>query len=141
MKRFVALMSIVVLVAGCGRTTRQSVDIPDVTKPITLTLAPPSGGTRPINYLTLQIHGRINGHAELSFSESVTNSVGPRFTVKRTGNYAAAIVLFVTFHDASPLEGHHPIRLRLEAVCGHSITAELPKSAQFSVPRLFGPVP
>jgi hypothetical protein len=90
MKQFVALMSIVVLVGGCGRTTRQSVDFPDVTKPITLTLAPPSDRTRPIKYLTLQIRGRINGHAELSVSESVTNSVGPRFTIKRTGNYGGS---------------------------------------------------
>jgi hypothetical protein len=87
MKHFLALMGIVVLISGCGRTPRQSVAIPDVTKPITLTLSPPPGRTDPINYLTLQIRGRIHGHAEVSFAESVTNTVGPRFTIKRTGNY------------------------------------------------------
>ena len=87
MKQFVAMMAVVLLVGGCGRGMRQRVGIPDVTRPITLTLSPPPGRTRPINYLTLQIRGRINGRAEVSFNDSVTNIVGPRFTIKRTGNY------------------------------------------------------
>src|ERR1043166_1800767 len=87
MKRFVALMGVVFLICGCGRGPRQRVDLADVTRPITLTLAPPPGRTKPINYLTLEIRGRLNGHAEVSFSESVTNTVGRRFTIKRTGNF------------------------------------------------------
>lgn len=87
MKQFVALMGVVLLISGCDLSPRQRVDISDVTKPITLTLAPPPGRSKPINRLTLQIRGRIHGHAEVSFAESVTNIVGPRFTIKRTGNY------------------------------------------------------
>jgi hypothetical protein len=87
MKRFVALMGVVFLIGGCGRSPCQRVDLADVTRPVTLTLAPPPGRTKPINYLTLEIRGRLNGRAEVFFSESVTNTVGRRFTIKRTGNY------------------------------------------------------
>lgn len=87
MKQFVALMGVVLLMGGCGRVAQQRVEIADVTKPSTLTLAPPSGRSGPLNYLTLEIRGRINGHAEVSFDESATNTVGRRFTIKRTGNY------------------------------------------------------
>jgi hypothetical protein len=87
MKQFLALMGIVFLIGGCGRSPRQRVDLADVTKPITFTLTPPAGRTKPINYLTLEIRGRLNGRADVSFSDSVTNTVGRRFTIKRTGNY------------------------------------------------------
>jgi hypothetical protein len=87
MKQFVALMSVVILMGGCGRASRQRVELADVTKPITFTLTPPAGRTKPVNYLTLEIRGRLNGPAEVSFSDSVTNTVGRRFTIKRTGNY------------------------------------------------------
>jgi len=80
-------MSVVFLIGGCGRSLQQRVDVADVTKPITLTLTPPAGRTKPINYLTLEIRGRLNGPAEVSFGDSVTNKVGRRFTIKRTGNY------------------------------------------------------
>ena len=87
MKQFVALIGLVFLIGGCGRGPRQSIDIADVTKPTTLILAPMPGKSGPISYLTLQIRGRINGRAEVSFAEAVTNKVGSRFTIKRTGNY------------------------------------------------------
>jgi hypothetical protein len=103
MKQFVGLMGVVFLIGGCGQAPRQSIAIPDVTRPITLMLAPPPGRTEPINYLTLQIHGRINGHAEVSFDESVTNTVGTRFTIKRTGNYSGTncVVRYVPRHVTS----------------------------------------
>jgi hypothetical protein len=98
MKQFVALMVVVFLIGSCGRRPQQRVDLADVTRPIILTLTPPAGSTKPINYLTLEIRGRLNGPpspgalwraglAEVSFSDSVTNTVGLRFTIKRTGNY------------------------------------------------------
>jgi len=87
MKQILALIGVVFLIGGCGRNPRQRVDIADVSKPITLTLAPPLGRTKPINYLTLEIRGRLNSHAEVSLNDSVTNTVGRRFTIKRTGNY------------------------------------------------------
>ena len=87
MKQFVALMGVVFLIGGCGRGPGQRIDLADVSRPITLTLTPPAGRTKPINYLTLEIRGRLNGPAEVSFSDSVTNTVGRRFTIKRTGNY------------------------------------------------------
>jgi hypothetical protein len=103
MKQFVALMGIVLLIGACGRGSRQRVDIQDMTKPITLTLAPLPGETRPINYLTVHIRGRINGHADLSFGESLTNRVGPRFTIKRTGNYTGTncVIRYVPRHVTS----------------------------------------
>jgi|ERR1051326_1000977 hypothetical protein len=103
MKQFLALMGLVTLIGGCRPAPRQTVDIADVSRPITLTLAPPPGRTEPINYLTLQIHGRLNGHAEISFAESITNTVGRRFTIKRTGNYSGTncIVRYVPRHVTS----------------------------------------
>jgi hypothetical protein len=94
----VALMGVVFLIGGCGRSPRQRVDLADVTRPITVALAPDPGRTKPINYLTLEIRGRLNGpplpgalwragHAQVSFGDSVTNTVGRQFTIKRTGNY------------------------------------------------------
>jgi len=87
MKQIVVLMGVVLLIGGCGRAPRQRVELADVTRPITLTLTPPPGWTKPINYLSLEIRGHLNGHAEVSISEAVTNTVGRRFTIKRTGNY------------------------------------------------------
>lgn len=87
MKQLVAVIGLIALISACSRTPRQSIQIPDVTKPLTLTLAPPQGRTEPIKYLTLQIRGRINGRADVSFNDSVTNNVGLRFTIKRTGNF------------------------------------------------------
>jgi hypothetical protein len=103
MKQFVALIGLVILIGGCSRTPRQSIEIHDVTKPTVFTLAPPPGRTAPINYLTLQIRGRINGRAEVSFDKSLTNSVGPRFTIKRTGNFAGTncVVRYLPRHVTS----------------------------------------
>ena len=86
MKQLAAVISIVFLFGGCGRVPRRSIEVADVTKPITLTLEP-SRGHGPINFLTLEIRGRINGRAQVSFAETVTNIVGSRFTIKRNGNY------------------------------------------------------
>jgi len=87
MKRFVALAGVVLLIGGCGRAPRQRVEISDVTKPVTLVLSPAPDKHTPINYFTLQIRGRIDGRAEVSFGDAVTNMVGTRFAIKRSGNY------------------------------------------------------
>jgi len=104
MKQFVALMGVVFLIGGCGRVPRHSIDIADVTKPTTLTLAPPPGKSGPINYLTLQIRDALTAAPRYRSLSRLPTGLARDSPSSGPAIMGAPTALFVMFHDRSHLE-------------------------------------
>ena len=84
-KRMAAVFLLMaVVVTGCGK--RQSAGIPDVTKSATLTLTAPTEQT-PVHRISLRIHGKIDGTAQLSGPPLQPKRVSGNFEVVHKGDY------------------------------------------------------
>jgi hypothetical protein len=74
-----------VLVTGCGK--HQITQIPDVTKPATLTLSPAPGQSANVHSFWLHIRGKIDGTAEIWGADLQTNRFSGNFKMSRDGDF------------------------------------------------------
>src|SRR5688500_16964560 len=81
----VLILLMAVAVTGCGK--RQSAGIPDVTKSATLTLTtPPEQGAR-VHSISLRIHGKIDGTAQIAGPPLQPKRVSGNFEIVHNGDY------------------------------------------------------
>lgn len=82
--RSIALL-LVALLTGC---MRQSIQVPDATKPATLTLSIGRLQKKDqVHGLDFRIHGQVDGVAFLSSSTIITQRVSGSFDIKFNGDY------------------------------------------------------
>jgi len=85
-KRMAALFLLMAaVVAGCGK--RQAVAIPDVTKSTTLTLTTAPGNRASVHGISLRIHGKIDGTAQISGPPLQPKRVSGNFEIVHKGDY------------------------------------------------------
>jgi hypothetical protein len=81
------LLLFLVVFSGCGK--RQTTQIPDVTKPATLTLTPAPGQGALVHSISVCIRGKIDGSADFFGTELGTNHVGTDFEIRQSCDYYA----------------------------------------------------
>lgn len=87
---FIAALTALVFAVGCGR--RVTVQVPDVTKPITLTVSPGNAEARGVS---VRIVGNIDGVAVLSGSGRYgTNRVQGRIDMNYRDDYSTNFTLY-----------------------------------------------
>jgi hypothetical protein len=94
---FAFLLLPLLLLVGCHRGER--IDIADVTKPISLTLAPSPSRKAPINFFKLRLRGRLDGSARILASGAISNTFSGNFTIERSGNYTGTNCLLLYTPD------------------------------------------
>jgi hypothetical protein len=90
--KFVSTVALTVLVCVVGCKPRVTVQVPDVTKPVTLTVSPGNAEARGVS---VRIRGNIDGVAALSSSRGYgTNRVQGRIDVSYRYNYSTNFTLY-----------------------------------------------
>jgi len=81
----ISVLMLTAALSGCGK--RQVTQIPDVTKPSTLTLAPAPGQGTKVHALWLRIRGKIDGPVEIWGTNLQTNRFSANFEMRYSGDY------------------------------------------------------